>query len=540
MTDWSTDYLGSVTLSTSGTYRLTKADVTTASDGSITAALSLTVHGTTSDTLAAYMQTLLAQLRIGGVWVHSMPGVTSPVHYLITGVDAVQLEDLTWQANWQAVSFTLTLATHPAGALTTLYAAQALDTPGSLTLAALLGIHPPQLDVTVDDASGNDMHSCHVCLAPRVLTSDQTIAMGTRAHWLIYASSLTWTTMSNRGATATSWSNDPRYTISASWQSAPLDTAKYPAGTYKLLARVRQEAGVGYVMDSRQQVAIPVTRTTFHLVELGDVQLPTQDTAYGTAANLTLYARSDGTNDLDVDAYLLLPIDHGLTYYHPDVDTTEIDQLDVGPSGTFLDGVTNTADVIGGILEPKTLAAHVGTMIATASPTGSDFPASWDKTDAQCSADSGYFKCVAVDGSSWMWYAKTAAATPLVVPGEWYEVSANQNVTAYTDGDVEMRVRWLDVDGNTVREDVMNTADGAPAVTAPIFYVKAPAQAVRARVMMGAGTDATFTAYWDSVVFRRCPMQLIVVAEDAAGALTSNVHAVAVTLKYTGRYEVAR
>jgi hypothetical protein len=345
--------------------------------------------------------------------------------------------------------------------------------------------------------------------------------------------------MSN-GTGATMWGNTSRYTTSASWQTAPLDTSLYPAGKYRLLVRASQEAGTGYVMDSQNQVALPITRTTQHLQVVGDVDLPVQDTAYGVPSNLTLSVRSDGTNDCIVNAFVLLPLDLGYCSWHPDVVTTEIDQLDVGPNGIFMDGLTDVTHMQGGPLEPKVLAAHTGTLVATASPTGSDFPADWDKTDAQCSADSGYFKCVAVAGSSWMWYAKTVAATPLVVPGEWYELTCNQNVTAYTDGDVEIRVRWLDIDGNTVREDVLNTADGAPAVTVPLVYCKAPAHAVRARVMLGAGAGATFTAYWDSVVFRRCPLRLIIVAEDAAGALSSYVHPVYLTLAYTPKYEAAR
>jgi len=428
------------------------------------------------------------------------------------------------------VTISLEISEKPSGAFTTPYSAEAVTLPASVSLAALLGTRPTKLDVTLDDSSGSDMHSVWAALAPSALSDTK---------WLVLASALTWTTMSN-GTGATMWGNTSRYTTSASWQTAPLDTSNYPAGKYRLLVRASQEAGTGYVMDSQNQTALPITRASQHIQVVGDVDLPVQDTAAGVASNLTLSVRSDGTNDCIVNAFVLLPLGLGYFSWHPATATVDVDQLDVGPTGIFVDGVTDYTDFQGGVLEPRTLAAHSGTLIATAEPTGSDFPADWDKTDAQCSADTGLFKCVAVAGSSWMWYAKTLAGTPRVVPDEWYELSCHQDVTAYTDGDVEIRVRWMDVDGNTVREDVVNAADGTPAETYPLVYMKAPVHAVYARVMLGAGVDATFTAYWENVVFRRCPLRLIMVAETVDGSLTSYLHPAALTVKYTPHYEVAR
>ena len=57
---------------------------------------------------------------------------------------------------------------------------------------------------------------------------------------------------------------------------------------------------------------------------------------------------------------------------------------------------------------------------------------------------------------------------------------------------------------------------------------------------VGAGVGANLTADFYSVVLRRCPMRLIVVAEDAAGALTSYTHPVHLNVKYSPRFEVAR
>jgi len=355
----------------------------------------------------------------------------------------------------------------------------------------------------------------------------------------VLASALTWTTMSS-GTGATWWGNSNRYTTSASWQTAPLDTSAYPAGKYRLLARVRQEAGTGYVMDSQNQEAVAVTRTTPHIVVVGDVDLPVQNTAPGTAANLTMYARSDGTNDLMVNAFVLLPLDLGYFSWHPDVATDEIDQIDVGPSGVFMDSAADATYLQGGILTPKTLAAQTGTLIATASPTGDTFPADWGKTATGVTADTSRFECAGA--SKYAWFALTNAATPRVIPGEWYQLDFTRDVDSYAAGAATAQIVWQDVDGNAVQTDTLSTvgADDAAPVAVTV-YGKAPAHAVRAQVKLGTDASGDLTVYWSAVSLCRCPLRLIVVAEDAAGVIDgSYVHPVHVTLKYTPKYEVAR
>jgi len=529
------DYLGPLVIGTSGTYTLQKFNVTE-SDSGLTAAISVLVNSTTSDLLATAVDALAAQARQGNTYVHSQPGVTSPVVYTITKCEAFTLSSLpgdpetAWQVFRQLVDLTLTLESRPAGALTTLYNAQAVNAPDALTLSALLGTHPPKLDVTIDDASGNDMHSVWAALAPTALTD---------AKWLVLASALTWTTCSN-GTGATMWGNTSRYTTSASWQTAPLDTSLYPAGKYRLLVRASQEAGTGYVMDSQNQVALPITRTTQHLQVIGDVDLPVQNTAYGVASNLTLYVRSDGTNDCIVNAFVLLPLDLGYFFWHPDVATTEIDQLDVGPNGTFMDGVTDLTYLKGGTLEPKVLAAQAGTLVATASPSGSTWPTDWGRTDSTyVTADTSRIKCVGA--SKYAWYAVTNSSTPLVVPGEWYELSFTRRVSFYVAGNVTAQIVWQDIDGNTIRLDTLSSVaadDASP--TAVTVYGMAPAHAARAQVKLGTDGTGNVTVYWSAVSFRRCPLRLIVVSEDAAGALSSYVHPVTLTVVYTTKYETAR
>jgi len=724
-----TDYLGPLTLpSTSGsTYQLVSRDFRNG-----TASLVVHANGSSYATMIAAVDALTAQLRLGNTYAYLFPGATNHVVYTIAGVSDITIdEDAGPLAFWASVSCTLALSAMPAGALTTLYSAQHVDSPASLSLATLLGTHPTALDVTIDDDSGNDMHSVWCALAPTAVSD---------AKWRVKASSLTWTTMSNGTGATDSWvDGTTRYTTSASYQTAPLDTAAYPQGKYKLLVHVKQSAGTGYVKDSQNDSAVAITRTVMHIMEIGDLDLPVSDTASGTASNLTLSVCSDGTNTITVDAYLLIPLDYGMFRWHHDTVTSEIDQLDVGPSGVFMDGACDTTYLRGGILVPRIMATHVGTLIATPEPSGTTWPSDWGRTSGDrtnyvtnprlagaavptlfadgsgchgtpvfttgdngdgtnyaqveytvvaddlaaaghnvgflftgpadsfapgdaltstleyqlavsnarscdagdhtvCNEDFGdwtveafgvagwtalelniaslaagttsflwfvrafikdstgvagdtitlrfrhpqvekaatptaflhgsmpdsawvgatdgslstkgevssdatglLFQVSTTTGSKYATYAATNAATPLVVPGAWYELGFTRNVTARSAGSAVGIIVWQDVDGNTVRTDTLSTTattDASP--TAITVYAKAPAHAARAQVKLGAGAGANLTAAFSAVVLRRCPLRLIVVAEDAGGAVATFVHPVHVTLKYRPAYEVGR
>ena len=418
----------------------------------------------------------------------------------------------------------------PQGSFAAPYVSHHVDTPASESLETLLGTNPTVLDVTIDDDLGTDMHSVWCALAPTALSA---------AKWLVYASALTWTTMSSGGADTAMWNNNSRYTTSASYQTATLDTSQYPAGKYRLLARVKQAAGTGYVMDSQNATAIAVTRTTPHILVISDLDLPTADTAPGTVAPLTFSVKSDGTNRFDVNAFVLLPLEYGYFSWHHATPTTVIDQLDVGPSGVYMDHLTDLTYFNGSVMVPKVLAAHVGTLIATASPTGNTYPTDWDKTATGVSADTSRFKCVGAN--KYAWYAATNTGTPLVIPGAWYELSFVRDVDSWVAGTASADIVWQDVDGNTVRTDTLSSVaanDGSP--TAVTVYAKAPVHAVRARVRLGTNGAGNLTVYWSSVVLRRCPLHLIVVAESVVGVLQGNLHPVHLSVSYTPRYELAR
>ena len=363
-----TDYLGPLTLGLSGTYVLTKW--TQAPDAS-TADLEVIVSATTADTLAVALEALVAQLYQGNTYVHSQPGVTNPTVYRVLAVGGMKVDDLnTWLGFWQRVSFTLALSGSPQGAFSALFTSEHWACPGSTSLSGLLGTNPTMLDVSIYDDSGNDMHSVMAALAPTALSDSK---------WVVLSSWLSWTTLT-AGTGADFWADEMGYTTSASAQTAVLDTSQYPSGKYRLWARVQQSAGVGYVKDSQNDTWVAVTKTTPHLVCIGDLDLPTRDSKPGTSAPLTLSVKSDGTNTFTLNAFVILPLSWGYFSWHDTSSPTgEIDHIEVGPSGVWQDGAANAAYLLGGPLTPTVLATHCGTLVPTASPAGS-WPAAWGRT----------------------------------------------------------------------------------------------------------------------------------------------------------------
>jgi hypothetical protein len=59
-------------------------------------------------------------------------------------------------------------------------------------------------------------------------------------------------------------------------------------------------------------------------------------------------------------------------------------------------------------------------------------------------------------------------------------------------------------------------------------------------MLFAADGTPTLTVYYSAAVFKRCPLRLITVVEDGAGALISYTHPVKLTLKYSARFEVSR
>ena len=533
-----TDYLGPLTIGATGAYVLGGWDAST--DGQVT--LTVLVTSTTTDLLSAATESLVAQLQLGNTYVHQRPGAGSPVVYRIIGVSALTIDEYAGVLGfWNQVVCTLTLAAQPAGALQTPYAAATTQLPSSVSLAALLGTQATPLDVTIDDASGNNLHSVWAALAPFSLSDSK---------WRVYASALTWTTMSVGGADAAMWNNDSSYTTSASYQTATIDTSpwSYPSGKYRLLARVKQAAGTGWVMDSQNQTAVAVTQTTPHLLWIGDLDLPVSDSAPGAPSPLTLSVKSDGTNRLDVNAFVLLPLDYGYFSWHHATSSSYINQLDCGPSGTFMwptgaaDGVFDATYLLGGPLAPTIMAAHVGTLIATASPSGTTWPTDWGRTngtDVTAAASKFHIVCASASTKT-AWNQATVAGTPVIIPGAWYEVDVTRSVTAWSAGTVQVQIVWQDVDGVAVRTDVLSSVaatDGSPA--ALTLYAKAPVHAARAQLLFG-GISATATMDFSAAVLRRCPMRLCLACESPTGLLSSNTHAVSLTVRYTPRYQVSR
>ena len=521
------DYLGPLTFGAgSDTYAL-KSWAFDSTAGSI--AVSLTVNSTSADNLALLLEALTAQLRQGNSYAHFSPGVTNPTVYRVLGVDAIKLEEpVTWAGFSQRVSFTMYVSALPAGGLVTPYNAATTNLPTSVLLSTLLGTNPPPLDVTIDDASALDMHSVWAALAPTALSD---------AKWRIYPTTATFTTMT-AGSGAAYWNNTNVHTSAVTYQTGVLDTSQHPAGKYRLLARVCQDAGTGFIKDSQNDDAIAVMLTTPHLLVLGDLDLPTADTAPGTAAPLTISVKSDGTNTCTLNALLLLPLDYGYFSWHHAETTSEIDKLDVGPSGIYMDDVCDATYLQGSILVPRVLAAHAVNLVTAPSPIGITWPIAWARSGTgNVTALNSTFRLAATGVDAWVKYGASVLGCPLVIPGAWYELDVTRSVSARTSGSAYAGITWLDIDGNQVRVDVLSTASTTDASPVNLeLYAKAPMHAARAQVWLGTSGSATLTVAFSGVILRRCPLRLILVAEDAGGALVGNVHPVALTVKYAPRY----
>lgn len=528
-----TDYLGPLSFGTTasgGTYVLKKFSRELST---INAEVLVTAQNASS--LGTAIEKLVANLTAGNTWTHLQPGLSNPVSYRVLELlSFAQMGDETWHANQQRVQFSFRVDTLPFGAVVTMHAAQPVNAPASLSLESLLGSAPTTLDVTVDDSLGSDMHSVWLALAPKALTDSMTVVL---------ANAITFNPALTGGTGATCWGNTKGTMVGATYTTAPLDTRKYPAGKYRLLVRAAMTSGVGYVMDSQNLTAVPITGSDLHLTVVGDLDLPVGDTASGVASNLLISVKSDGVNTLTVNGFVLIPLSWGFAAWHPTSAALEIDQLDVGPSGVFMDGVCDFSHFMGGVLVPKVTASQSATLIATEEPSGTTWPTDWSRSASGVTAASSKFHIVAAAADKYATYTGATQREILVVPDEWYEVSWTRRVTAWTSGTAVVQVVWTDVDGNQVGIDTVDSKTSATdgGDVNGLAYVKAPRMAVMARVTLATTGTATLTVDYNNVIFKHSPLRLIVVVEEATGALNgSYVHPVAVTVKYTPRYEIGR
>jgi len=552
-----TDYLDNLALplDDSGDYVRKSFKVTEAEDGTLTAELIVTVKPATKTgaALITARENLRAACDRATTYVNYVTGATSPVAYEIVSCQSfVCDEKAEWMANafWDRVTITFKLKSWPRAARQTVYDTTAVGTPDVLDLSTLLGTVPSELDVLVDDQSGNAMHSVILCLCGREMTADQSVSASARPHWLLGfgASGLlpaaSWSGSVSDGTQATSWLHSDCYTTSASWSTVAIDTRMYREGPYKVFARVQQSAGIGYVATSQDiGGAVAVTGATPHLVEVGDVQLPTADALPGTAANLTLYIHSDGTNTLRISGLLILPLDRLVVWHHSD-PTSEIDELRVGPSGVFMDGVCDKTYLVPDHpLVPEVLAVHCPNLVSDASPSGSTWPASWYRSSTgSVTASSSRVKMVGGASALEASPSLSAAGAPTIAGGELVEFAFTRDVDSRTSGSTSVTAVWCDIDGNVVDTTVLATYAADTASEALVFYAKAPRAAERVYLKFTVTAGASLTVYYSGVYVRQpIPQQLVVVAEDSTGTLDGSYkHAVNVSVWQPAQQAVAR
>lgn len=425
----------------------------------------------------------------------------------------------------------LELAAEPfgTGALQVVHDAVTVATPAALSLKALRGDLPSELRVRCEDASSNGIHSLWGHLAPRSLEQDM---------WLLRADqAFTWSG-GDLATVANSYSTQVRRNSSTTAATGTKDTAVYPPGKYRVLARVRVAAGYGYVKTNLAGAdeQVTVTRTSWHLVELGTVWLPPKATHVGTSADLVVSLTGDGSNYCYLDYLLLLPTWLGGFRYHPTSASEECESVDVGPAGVFIDGVGDWSHVRGDVLRPRITESLIPELVTTHSPDGSTWPSDWTRNDeSDVTASGGKFQIVSDVG------VRNARVGPFVVtPWVWYEVELSKQVTAFSTADAMVVFRWYDVAGELLNTDTLaawSATDAAP-VTGLAFHAQAPDTATYLRAYIetegGAGTTVQF---WD-VYVHRCPLQIILVSEDADGS--AGTQDLAVTVSATPAYEAVR
>jgi len=248
-------------------------------------------------------------------------------------------------------------------AAVTLYDAEGVTAPDSLSLSAMTGNYKAPL--TIDcDATADDTHSLYLA-----------IDASTYDDYLSDAVDLTWSGGETDTEDVDARSGNAAYVLSTAVRTAAIDTAGYPEGPYLLLARVKALGGVtGYITTFYTEEVVSFTRATWHIVELGDCYLPTRKVRNAGAADLTvsLYGSSEEAGDYAcLDWVYALPKGDGMFAWHPStatIDATTIGR-DAATATTYIDDVADEQHVTG-----NTLMAAGGTLLVVAENASGDDP----------------------------------------------------------------------------------------------------------------------------------------------------------------------
>ena len=221
-----------------------------------------------------------------------------------------------------------------------LYTLDNLTSPGYLSLSGMVGNYRSPLTMAFSSDTTDDLHSLYVAWDPDDYSGH-----------LKDAKDLSWGTgFTDYADAAARCGTNATEIESATFVAASFDTAAYPAGTYRILARVKVRNGAtGYIKtDATEDIdgVIDFTRSSWHIVEVGDCYLPPRKVRASAGANLTVSLRSSSAANGDevcIDWVCPVPLDHGFFSWHHATDASDATTVErVADEGiTYVDDVAD-------------------------------------------------------------------------------------------------------------------------------------------------------------------------------------------------------
>jgi len=229
-----------------------------------------------------------------------------------------------------------------------LYTAQVVATPNSLALSGLAGIYRTPLTHTIASQTADDLHSAYLALAPAAMTS-----------YLFEAESLTWGAGAATLTDATAHGGSAKKIASVTAVAATMDVAALEETEYRLIARVKVlggETGTIYcdVTQNRGLPDVTFTRSSWHIVELGECTLPAVKVRSGVSPLVVSVKSTSATagHEACVDWVIALPTRRGIWSWHHTTDASDCDTIhhDADDGVTYVDDVADGRYVTGNTL----------------------------------------------------------------------------------------------------------------------------------------------------------------------------------------------
>lgn len=306
----------------------------------------LVITDSSQPNLVAEVDTLNAFLRAGsGLYleVTFQGSSTATIWPIIHAQPVTPRLDTTAQLTFYVfANLVLTVSPFAEKAEVSLYTSEAVTNPDSLSLSGMVGTFKSPLTIEWN-ATSADTHAFYVAIDA---TSFDAYRKGA-------AADITWGTGFEDYADADAFATNSTKFASTSYVAGPVATGTFPEGLYLLLARVKVNgAATGYMYTSLTDEEITWTRTSWHLIELGTVWLPTRKVRNSGTANLTFYVKSSSATagqEACVDWVYALPLSSGAWWWHPTTETAQCDTIGrIAETGiTYIDDVVDESYVTG-------------------------------------------------------------------------------------------------------------------------------------------------------------------------------------------------